>query len=166
MNRWKVIRWISRRAQQVGPILHAHTGINGADALDKICLQWRGDQNIDHAASIRPNTDMDLGLDGKVVLVTGGAGRIGPVICAAFAREGARVGVLDIDGARAQATAAGLRDAGGQSVAVQADVSTSAAVVAAVQQVTAALGPVDVLVNAHGVAPNRAVLEADEEEWD
>jgi len=39
---------------------------------------------------------MQLGLQGKVVMVTGGAGRIGPVICHTFAREGALIGVLDI----------------------------------------------------------------------
>jgi NAD(P)-dependent dehydrogenase (short-subunit alcohol dehydrogenase family) len=109
---------------------------------------------------------MDLQLEGKVVLVTGGCGRIGPVICATFAREGARVGVLDIDGSRAQATASRLRGTGCDSIAARADVSNPAEVAAALHEVTTGLGPVDVLVNAHGIAPNRPVLDADEEEWD
>src|SRR4051812_26411456 len=107
---------------------------------------------------------MDLGLQSKVVMVTGGAGRIGPVICATFAREGARVGVVDIAGDRAHAVATELE---GKSVGVAADVSDTAQVSAALQQITSALGPVDVLVNAHGVSPNRPLLAADDDsEWD
>jgi NAD(P)-dependent dehydrogenase (short-subunit alcohol dehydrogenase family) len=109
---------------------------------------------------------MDLGLDGKVVLVTGGAGRIGPVICATFAREGALVGVVDIAPGRTAATVDALRTGGGQAIGVGADVSVKDDVVRAVQTVTAAFGPIDVLVNAHGISPNRLLLEADVDEWD
>ncbi len=109
---------------------------------------------------------MQLGLQGKVVMVTGGAGRIGPVICHTFAREGALIGVLDIAADRAETTAAQLRQAGGQAVGLGADVSRSADVDAALQALTARLGPVDVLVNAHGISPNRLLLQATEDEWD
>jgi NAD(P)-dependent dehydrogenase (short-subunit alcohol dehydrogenase family) len=109
---------------------------------------------------------MDLELAGKVVLVTGGAGRIGPVICVTFAREGALVGVVDIDVERARATADRLVGAGSRAVAVGADVSNATEVDAALADVTAALGPVDVLINAHGIAPNRALIQADLVEWD
>ncbi|HEY3061336.1 MAG TPA: SDR family oxidoreductase [Chloroflexota bacterium] len=109
---------------------------------------------------------MDLLLRDKVVLVTGGAGRIGPVICATFAREGAALGVLDIDGPRAEATAAALCKDGARAVAVAADVSSATDVERALNEVTAALGPVDVLVNAHGIAPNRPLLDANPDEWD
>lgn len=105
---------------------------------------------------------MDLGLRDKVVMVTGGAGRIGPVICAAFAREGARVAVLDVAGERATQTASQFNSAIGLAV----DVSDAAAVRRALDEVTARLGAVDVLVNAHGISPNRLLLEADEDEWD
>src|SRR5499427_8466066 len=109
---------------------------------------------------------MDLGLSGKVVLVTGAAGRIGPVICATFAREGACVGVVDVAADRAQATAEKLRAAGHRAVAVAADVSSATDVSVALEAVTSALGPVDVLVNAHGISPNRPLIDADESEWD
>src|SRR5438067_777532 len=109
---------------------------------------------------------MDLGLRGKVVMVTGGAGRIGPVICQAFAREGALVGVLDVAADRAEATAANLRSMGAQAIGLSVDVSRGAEVDAALQTLTSVLGPVDVLVNAHGIAPNRPLLQADEAEWD
>jgi NAD(P)-dependent dehydrogenase (short-subunit alcohol dehydrogenase family) len=105
---------------------------------------------------------MDLGFGGKVVMVTGGAGRIGPFICATFAREGARVAVLDVDQARAAATASELNNA----LAVTADVSQARDVERALQEITDTLGPVDVLVNAHGISPNRPLLQADEAEWD
>jgi len=109
---------------------------------------------------------MDLGLAGKVVLVTGGGGRIGPTICATFAREGGLVGVVDLAGDRALSTAAHLQAAGMRAVGVGADVSSATEVDAALRVITEALGPVDVLVNAHGVSPNRPLIEAIEDEWD
>src|ERR1041385_5965165 len=102
------------------------------------------------------NDDVDLALRGKVVMVTGGAGRIGPVICATFAREGALIGVLDIAGERAEATAASLRQTGAQAIGLPADVSRSADVDRALRDLTAALGPVDVLVNAHGISDRKS----------
>jgi len=109
---------------------------------------------------------MDLGLQDRVVMVTGGAGRIGPVICATFAREGAAVAVLDVLADRAAATAAGLQSSGARAIGLGADVARAADVAAALDQVTRHLGPVDVLVNAHGISPNRRLLDADEDEWD
>ena len=109
---------------------------------------------------------MDLGLAHKVVMVTGSAGRIGPVICATFAREGALVAAVDIDSERARSIANRLTQAGSRAIAVGADVSNAQEVEDALRTITEALGPVDVLVNAHGIAPNRPLLEADEQEWD
>jgi NAD(P)-dependent dehydrogenase (short-subunit alcohol dehydrogenase family) len=109
---------------------------------------------------------MDLGLARRTVMVTGAAGRIGPVICATFAREGASIGVVDIDVERARTTASRLTEAGSPAIAVGADVSSAPDVDAALSAVTDALGPVDVLVNAHGISPNRPLLEAEDEEWD
>jgi NAD(P)-dependent dehydrogenase (short-subunit alcohol dehydrogenase family) len=109
---------------------------------------------------------MDLGFQGKVIMVTGGAGRIGPVICATFAREGAAVGVLDVGADRAERTAERLRESGAHAIGVGCDVSQADDVSAAVENITTALGPVDVLVNAHGVSPNRLLLQADQDEWD
>jgi len=109
---------------------------------------------------------MDLKLSDKVVMVTGAAGRIGPVMCATFAREGALVGLVDIAVERARATAEALLREGSRAIAVGADVSSATEVDAALAEVTRALGPVDVLINAHGIAPNRLLLEADVTEWD
>src|SRR5262249_29674792 len=109
---------------------------------------------------------MDLGLSGKVVMVTGAAGRIGPVICATFAREGAAIGVVDIAAERARTVADSLQASGARAMSAAADVSLARDVESALQAVTSARGHVDVLVNAHGIAPNRFLLEADETEWD
>jgi 3-oxoacyl-[acyl-carrier protein] reductase len=109
---------------------------------------------------------VDLGFRDKVVFVTGGAGRIGPVICATFAREGARVGVVDIAAERASATARQLCSTGCAAVGVGADVSHAPEVSAALEVVTREFGPVDVLVNAHGISPNRPILDGREDEWD
>ena len=88
-----------------------------------------------------------MSVDGKVAVVTGGGSGLGETICIRFAREGARVAVLDVDLEAAKLTA---ELAGG--VAVRADVSDSASVDRALEEVEAALGPVDVWVNNAGVA--------------
>jgi 3-oxoacyl-[acyl-carrier protein] reductase len=86
-------------------------------------------------------------LDGKVAVVTGGGSGIGEAICIRLADDGARVAVLDVD-ADAAALTATLTD----GIAVEADVSNSASVEVAREQVESQLGPVDVWVNNAGIA--------------
>jgi NAD(P)-dependent dehydrogenase (short-subunit alcohol dehydrogenase family) len=100
-----------------------------------------------------------------VALVTGGAGRLGRAICAAFAREGANVAVVD-RAAGVHAFARDLERAGVRARAVEADVSSTSGVERMLRDVADALGPVDVLVNAHGVYPNVPLLEMSDAEWD
>ena len=87
-------------------------------------------------------------LTDKVALVTGGARGIGAAIARAMAGHGARVALLDVDGAEAETTAAGLPTAG---MAVACDAAVEAAVVAAVQAVVDRFGGLDVLVNNAGL---------------
>lgn len=87
-----------------------------------------------------------LGLSGKVCVVTGGAGGLGRAIGADMAAQGAKVALLDLDGDAAASAAAGF---GGLGLAC--DTSSEAAVRAACAEVTAALGPADVLVNNAGI---------------
>jgi 3-oxoacyl-[acyl-carrier protein] reductase len=94
-------------------------------------------------------------LDGKVALVTGGGSGIGEAICVALADEGARVAVVDVNREAAE-LAAGL--VASKGLAVEADVSDSAAVDRAVEEVEGALGPLDVLVNNAGIA-GKSVLD-------
>jgi NAD(P)-dependent dehydrogenase (short-subunit alcohol dehydrogenase family) len=87
-------------------------------------------------------------LTSKVALITGGARGIGAAIARAMASQGARVALLDLDGAEAEKTAAELPTPG---LAVTCDVAVEAEVAAAVQAVVERFGGLDVLVNNAGV---------------
>lgn len=89
-------------------------------------------------------------LQGRTAIVTGGGGGIGGATCERFAREGARVAVLDRDPATAEAVARRIAQAGGQALAVGCDITDRASVDAAVQAVIDGLGPIDILVNCAG----------------
>jgi NAD(P)-dependent dehydrogenase (short-subunit alcohol dehydrogenase family) len=90
---------------------------------------------------------VDLGLAGKVVIVTGGASNIGRAIAGEFAREGAVVAILDRDAAQAGRTVAWIADGGGKASAFELDVTDVAATRATVERIEAELGATSVLVN-------------------
>jgi 2-hydroxycyclohexanecarboxyl-CoA dehydrogenase len=90
---------------------------------------------------------MDLGLAGKIVVVTGGASNIGRAISHEFAREGAVVAILDRDVAQAEKTVAEIKAADGRATAYPLDVTDVPATVATVARVEAEIGPIAVLVN-------------------
>jgi 3-oxoacyl-[acyl-carrier protein] reductase len=103
-------------------------------------------------------------LDNKVALVTGAGSGFGEGIARTFAREGAKVAVVDINEPAARAVAAAI---GGNAIAVRADVSKGADVEAAVRATTRAFGGLDILVNNAGVAHTRGPLaEVSEAEFD
>ncbi len=102
-------------------------------------------------------------LEGKSALVTGGAQGFGLGIVETFAREGARVAVVDVNGDAARKVAEGIPGA----IAVAADVSKAADVNRAVQETVQAFGGLDVLVNNAGISHrNRPMLEVEEDEFD
>ena len=108
----------------------------------------------------------DMGaLSGKTAIISGAAGGIGGAIAALFAREGARVACVDL--APPTATVAAIQGAGGQAMALTADVSREADTLAAVQAVVAAWGPVHVLVNgASPDDPTGTILDLAPQDWD
>jgi len=109
---------------------------------------------------------MDLGLDGKVALVTGGANGVGRAICLALAGEGAAVAVNYRSSAeQAHAVAAEIASKGGKAISVGADVGDLAAVKAMVEKVAGEFGGLDILVNNAGVAQRQRFTETTPEDW-
>ena len=103
-------------------------------------------------------------LNGKVIVLTGGADGIGRECAAAYVREGAGVAVLDRDGDKAAHAAAEL---GSDCMAVQVDVGEGAAVEAAIHAVLAHYGKVDAVHNNAGIAsPSKPLDQTSEHEWD
>lgn len=86
-------------------------------------------------------------LDGRVALVTGGGRGIGRAICETFAREGAVVGVLDLKSDVAASTATAINEGGGAAIPITGNVAKRSDVTAAVEQVVATYGKIDILVS-------------------
>src|SRR5947209_3617591 len=104
---------------------------------------------------------------GKIALVTGASRGIGRAIAIEFARAGVRVAINY--NRRIEDAESGVeesRSTGATAIAVQGDVSNSAAVRAMVAQVKRDLGPVDILVNNAGIAKVQKVDEITEADWD
>jgi NAD(P)-dependent dehydrogenase (short-subunit alcohol dehydrogenase family) len=101
----------------------------------------------------------------QAVLVTGGGSGIGQQVCHAAAREGARVAVADLDQERAEATAAAIRQRGGEAQAFRIDVTDPASAASFVEAAETTLGRLDVLVNSAGIREIVPVLDLSFEEW-
>jgi 3-oxoacyl-[acyl-carrier protein] reductase len=105
----------------------------------------------------------DAVLAGKIAIVTGGGGGIGQAICTAFARAGAKLVCLDIDGAAAQQTTTAC---GGDSLALRCDVSSEAETKAAAAAAASKFGGIDILVNAAATDDrNGTILDITADEW-
>jgi NAD(P)-dependent dehydrogenase (short-subunit alcohol dehydrogenase family) len=92
-------------------------------------------------------------LAGRSALVTGGASGIGRATALAMAREGARVAVSDRTEESAASTVALINQAGGQAIAIGADVASEADVQAMVARTVAAFGRLDCAFNNAGISP-------------
>jgi NAD(P)-dependent dehydrogenase (short-subunit alcohol dehydrogenase family) len=101
----------------------------------------------------------------RVCVVTGAAQGIGQAIAEAFAAEGGRLAILDLDGEGAEGCAEDLRGRGAEARAYRCDVSDRAAVRDAADQVAADLGACDVLVNNAGVALIGPSVDFSEADW-
>jgi 2-hydroxycyclohexanecarboxyl-CoA dehydrogenase len=102
------------------------------------------------------------GLDGKVVLITGAGRGMGKAIAERLVAEGARVAVTDVDEKSAVETAAGLEGAAG----FRLDITDADEVARCIEEIVAALGPIDALVNNAGWDKLAPFLDTDEDFWE
>lgn len=107
-------------------------------------------------------SSLQVDLGAKVAVVTGGASGIGLAIARLYASFGARVFIADRDLEAASDTAAGID--GGE--AVRCDVTSTKSVSAAVEQVLATAGAIDILVNSAGVAQLAPAEDLSDDQWD
>ena len=101
-------------------------------------------------------------LANHIAAVTGAGSGIGRAIASGYAREGARLVVLDINGEAAAETAKEIRDAGGKAESFSLDVTKRDDCIAMARQVADKIGPVSILVNNAGIARRNGMLGASE----
>lgn len=102
-------------------------------------------------------------LEGKVALVTGGAGTLGPAIAHRLACRGARVAVADLDGDAAEGIAKRLDER--RAIGVKADVASPESITVMLEQIGMAFGGVDILVNNAGIVLKQPFLDATLDAW-
>ncbi len=123
----------------------------------------RSEQNMKH-------------LEGRICIITGGAGGIGSNLCRVFGEQGAKVVVADtgfdvegrfgMDASKVDAVVEEIRDAGGEAVPFVGDVADMDTAERMVQTAIDEFGGLDVLVCAHGILRERMIFNMLEEEWD
>ncbi|HEY3015111.1 MAG TPA: SDR family oxidoreductase [Nocardioides sp.] len=101
--------------------------------------------------------------DGRVAVITGGAGGIGRAYALRLAREGAAVAVLDR--ADAADVVAEVEQGGGTAIAVRTDLTDAASVAEAQKEIATRLGPATVLVNNAGIYPNQLFEDMTFDDW-
>jgi len=106
---------------------------------------------------------MTVDFSGKIVLVTGGGNGIGAASCRGFAKGGARVAVIDRDGAAAQSVAAEI---GGGATDHALDVADGAAFARLAAEIAAQAGGIDILVNSAGTITRQTIAAMPVADWD
>ena len=109
---------------------------------------------------------INMEMQNKTALVTGGASGIGRASAIAFAAAGANVFILDIDLAGANVVADEITAFGGKAIAHQADVTKEREVSDALSRCVELFGAVDYAHNNAGIAVSRSTVDCTEEIWD
>jgi len=110
---------------------------------------------------------MDLYLKEKVALVTGGGQGMGREICLSFAKEGAFVGINDIDLKRANLVEKEILSLGSEAIALRGDVTRWEEVDEMVRKLIGKFGRIDILVNNAGVGDQgKLFMEMERKDWD
>src|SRR6266851_370908 len=104
-------------------------------------------------------------LDNKVAIVTGTGPNIGGEIARTLAANGAKLLCLDSRVEMAETTARQIADAGGQAIALGADITSPADMQRMVKQAVDAFGQVNILVNNAGISPNGGLVDIKIEAW-
>ncbi|MBX3665863.1 MAG: SDR family NAD(P)-dependent oxidoreductase, partial [Burkholderiales bacterium] len=108
---------------------------------------------------------MELGLKGKVAIVTGGTEGIGKATALTLAREGAKVAICARRQPLLDAVAAEITKAGGEVLALSADMGKAADVERFINEVVKRFGGIDILVNNAGTSKRGKFLELTDDEW-
>ena len=106
-------------------------------------------------------------LQGRIAIVTGGAGGIGAATARLFCEEGACVALVDRDGDATAAACAAIRDAvpGAKTLGIVVDLAQEEAATEVVSRTLAAFGDIDILVNNAGIRAYEPLAEAKAETW-
>jgi 2-hydroxycyclohexanecarboxyl-CoA dehydrogenase len=107
-----------------------------------------------------------MGLEGKTAIVTGGAQGIGKAIAMRLAKDGAHIGILDLQPEEADKVAQEINKLGVKSMAIKCDLTDYAKVKESVAKVHDTYGSVDILINNAGIDISRVFVETDEAVWD
>ncbi|MBB5686697.1 SDR family NAD(P)-dependent oxidoreductase [Sphingobium boeckii] len=107
-------------------------------------------------------------LAGKIAIITGAAGGMGEAAALLFAREGAKVAAVDLDEARVAPVVESVRAAGGEAIAIGADISKTADVLRIAARTVGELGVPNILFNNAGVDTEnkQSILDISEEAFD
>jgi NAD(P)-dependent dehydrogenase (short-subunit alcohol dehydrogenase family) len=109
---------------------------------------------------------MDLGLNNKTAVITGGGSGIGKAACLLLAEERANVAVVDLYADRAEKVADAIREQRGKAIGIVADVSNASDVDRMLARVLSEWGAVDILVNNAGIILQASAIDMTEQQWD
>lgn len=105
-------------------------------------------------------------LKGKVAVVTGGGQGLGEGMALAFAKEGAKVAIVDRNERTANSVAARIKGDGGQAIAIVADLYNVPVIDQVAQTTMDAFGRIDILVNSAGIFDGATIEDTTEDIWD